>query len=590
MGNASSNHEPSRPSVVTLLDQRTALAGHVLSGTVYVDVPRALPAGQYSLNLLITGSERAVEHYESASGVINSGSERDDSLQSDGAPGRHVISRRSCFWRVEFPLTSFEEGVQDGSFAYPFHLTLPPGLPASVSCPVVAAHSTGACGVAYALSSTLHREGGEAREDIKHQTGFLVQSYLPRDTAMPLCPDPVMSSALGWCCVRRGRMAAGVAGDTAVVAAGGTMRLFLAVLNGSPARVKAVEITLSEEVTSLSGQLPLGAWRVLFRRRFRDVRLGAQAAPQSDVATGTDEDLYMGIKSLLDGRGSPLEVPIPTDACSSFVGRLLTVTHQLTIVIKTTGFSDNLTITHPVTIVNHCGDIDDVDVDSIEVVVPSGYDGVDSGGAVEAVQLEHQTVEAIAVPGDWDPTAYPVAVVSFDSHSRLPINIVVDRTESRTDNPTDNPMDKPEESCPGPLANTPMAGTVDELVDAMLSALNPAAVCQEWMTVHESIASLEGELPRVFAAIRQPVQLCPLAVMLGKGLGRVSCAALAAAAHAVPRDHRRGVVAGLIRHAEVSDPDNREILKGELSPYHYLCITSLFEEQQLDNIGQGIRP
>ena len=241
-----------------------------------------------------------------------------------------------CIYSTQVILRRYHGGsVPRGRYVFPFEVVLPRGLPRSQ-------RSNESCSIAYHCLATLHRSGAP-KWIVKNSCEVLMndEPYAPFPTPMFL--GPTSSKVFSMIGSPSGVITFGGRVNTTSVCANEKLRVDYGICNQSTARVKALTIVLMRHITFKTTATSNSMSHEVFKKRVEAANL--VGAEPGDVAVDADYDAIL--KQINDPEFG-VDIPINSDALSSYSGPLISVTYWLILSMKTTFGTKNATIWIPI--------------------------------------------------------------------------------------------------------------------------------------------------------------------------------------------------------------------------------------------------
>ena len=270
---------------------------------------------------------------------------------------RHDYTSSRTIYSHIMTVARFEkEQLATGDFVFPFSIELPTGLPAGFSYELQESAEfmkDSHAKVVYDIQTILTRAGDEQEWgmtiDKSPRIGVLIEDSSAPTAAVPKLIAPKteqISSFFG--CFNSGKLHAGASVENVAVANGETIKAKLVVENHSSAKLKAVEVTLWEEVRASAtgfGYMYRQKRTMKHTMRLPAEQLGALSKAKTESLT--DADVLRRVSSALSGESEGISISIPVDNCNNYYGgRNVQVRHILE--IKMPAASSTPTIECPI--------------------------------------------------------------------------------------------------------------------------------------------------------------------------------------------------------------------------------------------------
>lgn len=529
----------SKPGTIGIIfDQTTACPGTQVSGRVVLGVTKDRMSCN-SLNLRFSGAENTMVRYTTHSG---SGKNR--------RTHRHTTRQQSVFLDADFVLTNFPSGdVPEGSYEFPFTLTIPPGMPFTMYCSLPGDHG-GTAEVKYVVHARLHRPGW-LKWDVENFSTLHVRplpsNHVPRH---PLYSDPQRVRIHTMCCFHRGDFVLSMSSPSSVLCIGESFPVYFALLNHSTAKIKSFRFTLTETVS----------WVANGRRRTSNMILNAQTldGEHVDIATAQgkrDADVhdsrgdFAAVQQMLQQQTHFVKLVVAETARPSMTGALISVSHRLTMDI-TTGFgTSNASFTYPVT------------------VIPSPAPNAPYMIAPE------QVAPVVELPANWSPTTAPVVALPVPAYAPPKMH---DATEGdlAPPPPYEYPASGPYSSVGGGTSTPPSTG-FEALQFEMNNTYNRLAALEKWLPNNSADDLTPQQIYTIFNGFADTVDQLSCARALSNCMTRVTCEHIASAAAGSSDLVRRQVVEELA--PKCVDKHNHALVQDKLTPFQYMIVEKCFQ-------------
>ena len=355
---------------VKIEDPGTHFGGSTVRGRVYLDVQKPTVSAD-SLNIRFYGREHTCVVYHVRTG---------EHTQTRYA---HATNH---FYDVDYILCSFPGAVQQGRYEFPFEIRLPIGIPGKQG-----GSSAGSFFVVdYHAEARLHRQG-MLTWDVKNSMEVLMLDPPYNRIPTPVFSTPSTVPVHSFCCIRSGSMTLAIKLDSNNVVATEAFRVFYEISNQSSCRVKALEISVIQNLVCRAQGHVNNSSIPLFHQRIDASKL-QNAGPVSNQETTNVAAVQPDqgkVRTLVDSlaRGNHfLNVIIPATAAPSLNGVLGSISHILRVQIKTP-FG-----------------VEDPGIDCPLIVHRTAFS---FAGVVPAVEHE------FTLPPGWQPM-YPSPIVQFE--------------------------------------------------------------------------------------------------------------------------------------------------------------------------------
>ena len=307
---------------VKIDDPGTHFGGKTVKGRVYLDVQKSSVTAD-SLNIRFYGQERSCVVYYV---TVGHGKKRHRER-------RHAHATVK-FFEVDYILHSYGGEVQQGRYEYPFEITLPVGIPGKLG---------GSSGdsyflIDYHIEARLHRQG-MLTWDVHNSVEILMLDPPYNRIPTPVFSTPSTVPVHSFCCIRSGTMTLAIKLDSNNVVGSEVFRAFYEISNQSTSRIKALEISVLQNLECRADGHVHQSSSTVFHERIDASQL-QNVAPiaKQDANLSSEQPEQGAIKALLDSlsRGQHfLNVTIPNTWAPTLLGALGAITYTLRVHIKT---------------------------------------------------------------------------------------------------------------------------------------------------------------------------------------------------------------------------------------------------------------
>lgn len=311
-------------SLSVVCDSPVNRGGQIMNGKVYLRVLQADKVHANELKVRFYGSEKVKIKVETGSGK---------------SKRVHTYSENHTIFSTECTLCRFDVStvLSKGDYIFPFSFNLPIGLPAGFSFNV----PKGKCSLRYTAQASLVKPG----------TLFGTSEYKSSEldvivdgSHIPVSPSPEMLVPRGdrinqCCCFDKGTLHSGAMIDKCTVSNGETMTVKVAFENHSTSRMKAVEVTLYEDINCNARGHSSGKRMSKFYMRIPPEQLGSMWLPLAEVGVRSDKvdaEILQKLTVALKQVNEQGVVRIPIQTCTNdYYGQHISVRHSLIIRIAT---------------------------------------------------------------------------------------------------------------------------------------------------------------------------------------------------------------------------------------------------------------
>ena len=360
------------------------IAGSKISGTVYAESNE--DANEVGLDLYFTGKEDVKVRYRK---TIRSG-------DKTRTVTRYSYSKRDIV-RLSIPLVEANSSINSGRYAYPFEMQLPDHLPSSMY------HSAGGsyCNIVYKVKAEV---GGKWR-NVMAERQLVILAKPPSNAPVPNSVEPVTSKIMTCWCMSKGEITFAAHVDDTRIGQGEKMAVNFACKNESSSGIQFASAQIKQKIHWKSGSHNAGSQRVLASAYFR-LDKGMEMSTKDEmklmkdsdygpgmISNAVGNDLFRELLATVQEGTNQVSLTIPSNACHTYNGQLMTVSHTLKIKVKTPFFS-----TDPETKV------------AIQLVTPDIFSQEGDDHA-----LEHPNPSSSLLPDGWDASEVKTSAMTSGS-------------------------------------------------------------------------------------------------------------------------------------------------------------------------------
>jgi hypothetical protein len=378
---------------------------------------------------------------------------------------------------------------------------------------------------------------GMLRWDIRHRQRITVRTSVPPGPKTPLYMEPSSYPMVSMCCIGRGTVVLGGSAESCVLYAGEPTSVKYAAKNNGTVPIKAIEVSVTEFVHFSARGHHSSTSAALFHKRIEAGDACLDLAPQQGPLSLDDAETLRMLNSLLQSDSTKVPFTIPPSARSTYNGAIIRITHVFSIRAITTFGTANPTI-------------------SRELVL---YSKAPVQDAVE----EGSQVPLPALPAGWAPVVATAVVVP-----ETRITAAVAYEEHDDNKPVVYPS-APTEVYPAVMRFTSSA----QLIQALQNTYDPCGELDKYIRQGNQVdALLPEEFFGVFKAVNDVFDQLRLADILASHLTSISCVKVARAAAGAKDMCRRDVVEKLLTAGPLTDPQEVQVLKQQLSAFEFMTV------------------
>lgn len=519
-----------KASVATLFvkfDSPHIISGTAVTGRVLLMVNQEDVSCE-SIGCHVLGQECTEVHYTE---TVGSGDNR--------RVEHRVAHQRVNFMDVKFLLATVpSHSIKRGQYEYPFQFVIPAGAPASMH----ADNGQDDCDVVYSMEVWLNRPGF-LRWDIKHKSILTVLNPPKSNSKVPLYIEPYQEKLFSCCCFRRGDILLGASVDSSVLSAGGNVNVKYAVHNLSTVRVKAIELSLTENLAFRAhGHHSHRNTRLCYIRIEAD-KCGLDLTPLSGDKNQVQPDMMDLLRKLSQQLFSDLckvSFSVPGTAKNSYRGTLITISHTMSIRVITTFGTANPAIMR------------DVKMFTREIFVSPKM----------TKDIEQVPTSA---PPDWAPVVAPALIIES-----VPLQTAAPSQESGKDDAPGNYRD-----VSTLVGNAGPTNGFDGLMTVLRdpSTYDQCGVLETWIANGNSPQELNPEqFHMMFKTMNDAFDQERFAEILADNMKVITCAIVARSVAACKDVCKREVAEKLLQVSGIDDKENAVLIKNELSPFQFMTV------------------
>ena len=248
-----------------------------------------------------------------------------------------IVKQQSKIHSTEIVLHRFEDGhVTIGHHVFHFDVDIPSGLPGSQSYE----KNYGYCGIEYFCTAKLHLPGMFA-SDVKESCEVLIN-----DKPYETFPVPLVLF------MDDGRITFSGKVNTSDAYGNETIRLNYAIRNDSISRVEALELDITCHISFKAGTRSCSQKHSVFHKRVEGASILGFESLKMIRERNSDYDALL---DLVNEGKCGVDIPIDDNIRPTYTGLLSSVTHELSVTIKTTLASTNTVMRFPIIVHRRLG-------------------------------------------------------------------------------------------------------------------------------------------------------------------------------------------------------------------------------------------
>jgi hypothetical protein len=517
-----------KASVATIavsFDHGETTPGEVVNGKVHLSVNQA-QVECVSVGCRIIGQESTRVIYHTGSGKHRH---------------RHTATEKRNFLDMQFCLQQVSGGsIHSGQYEYPFQFAVPAGCPASMAGLI---HRSGSdrFNIQYYVEVWLDRPG-MLRWDIRNKQIFTVFTHPPTSAKTPIYMEPSPVHLSTFLCVPRGHVVLGGAADSNVLCAGENTVIKYAVQNNSSVGIKAVEVIIEEVVTiTARGHTSTGR-TMLFKKRLTageckaDLRALAGDAPDQ-------EQTWRNLTEVLHSDTTNVPAVVPVNACSTYNGSVVFISHEMTIKVCTGFGCSNPSVTRPITIYSR-------------------------GNAQPVYEAEDGFAPPPALPAGWSPVIAQAVV--------LPPMV---RTASVAYEEPDEHAKVVYASAAGVAVSAVPMSSLPHLLQTLRGSYDPVGDVSLYIKNGGRLDDMqEDDFFQLFSAVNDVFDQQRVADVVAANLTSITCGKVARAAAGTKDMCRREVVEKLLAVQPLVDKQNAGEVYKQLTAFQAMTVERYFKQ------------
>jgi hypothetical protein len=317
-------------TIAVTFDRGEATPGEVVNGNVHLSVTQA-QVECVSLGCRIIGQESTRVIYHTGSGKHRN---------------RQTATEKRNFLDMQFCLQQIPRGsIRSGQYQYPFQFGIPAGCPASMAASI---HGSDRFSIQYYIEVWLDRPG-MLRWDIRNKQIFTVFTHPPTSVKTPIYMEPSPVNLSTFLCIPRGQVILGGAAESNVLCAGENTVIKYALQNNSAVGIKALEVTLEQVITITARGRTRTGRTILFKKRLTTGQCNADLRALNGNAPD-QEQTWRNLTEVLHSDTTNVPAVVPVNACSTYYGSVVHISHEMTIKVCTGFGCSNPSVTRPITI------------------------------------------------------------------------------------------------------------------------------------------------------------------------------------------------------------------------------------------------
>jgi len=386
------------------------LAGSVISGTVFVDVPagHSVNPADVGLSVAFRGKEDVKVRYRKTQRYRDSkGNSRSRQVTKYAYASRNIVE-------LGVPLGQAGPAggsLQAGHYAFPFELRVPGQIPTSMEN----SGDGGYCRIRYKLEARTNK-GWMGK---KSAVAVPILAESPSSEPIGSTVEPVTERIMFCCCFHRGDITFAAKVDDTRKGRGESVRIDFASKNESVAEIQYVEASIRETCRWRVGGKTNATNRVIASSRFQNTRNMDRITKEELKGNknkarrfAPKDELFREMMQHLQDGTNRARLDIPYSAHHTYSGSLITVSHLLYIKIKTPGGSTDPARKIPLAIVTHAATQGGDKVESSDAppseLTPLAPPPPSTPPTPSAPPAGWEEAEIIYAPPAHDPAAAPV--------------------------------------------------------------------------------------------------------------------------------------------------------------------------------------
>jgi hypothetical protein len=549
-------------SLVIVLDNDNTnkfYPGDEISGKIYVAIMSEKIEAE-SLILKIAGQEFTVARWQEA----------------DTNNKHSFVETSTCvFMETSYNIMKIPEGyMKEGEYEFPFHLVLPFGIPPSVEVDV-SGNNGGECRVEYYLDVKFHHSLFTTA-DIHHKYDLCVLPSppykcpslpSPLDSSIPSYLAPERQQLLTCCCFPRGDMNISLLLPSSVLSSSDKFTVSYLVQNQSSVKVKAVEISITEQIKWSVGKRHRTVNKNLFHTRLENERIAdlqsrndsnssisKKETDRTRVGPIEDLDLLKEIKAVLDGMRFTLEGSLSKKHHGTLNGKFISIKHGVIVKICTSFGTNNPIITCPL-IIQSTGGLEFVSKP------PQNLSSSSSSNIISTLPL------------DWDPVRSSLLHLPTPSYMKPFIFRGGHKPAA-----AHSGMDEDEVVSPLPSASPLVSnykGGINTLLLLLRNTYSPRKEMEAWIAADKDDAEVDrldpSHFQKIFSIVKNDIEQLAVADLLTQARSAsITCQHIAHTITACNQAVKLEVVRKMITKCEDKAEEKKVILK-QLTLFETLC-------------------
>jgi hypothetical protein len=431
--------------------------------------------------------------------------------------------------------------IRAGQYEYPFQFTIPNGAPASMQ----AGKGSSSCNINYSMQVWLDRPGF-LRWDIRSTVYVNVANPPPVGNHTPLYIEPMQVPVHSCCCIHRGDILMGGSAESSIISAGGQSSVKYAVQNSSSVPIKAIEISIVEDISFSARGHHGRTYATLYHTRLSPAAAGLELAlrPSKKGDANADFADLRALSSMLESDLYKLPFTVPSSARNTYNGCIVRVEHYFKIQVMTTMGTANPVISRPIKVFSQ--------------IRPEMLEPETSEKIPDAPMLPQNWAPAVAQPVELPPMALCFPVEHVEGEDNQPVVYV--------------------------SATVYPAVEVFKNFDQFLASLSQGqgydscGKLERFIRTGNSIDALTPEqFYSMFRAVQDVFDQQRFADILSAAMTSVSCAKVARAAAGSKDMCRREVAEKLLAAGPLQDKGNSHLLQEVLTPFQFMTVEKYFQ-------------
>ncbi len=522
------------------IDQSYVTPGSDITGKIYLSVAKDEVTTD-CLVLRMIGQENTCAKY---------------TTHDKNSAAQHYIRSHCRFFELSFIIATFSDGkVSAGQYEYPFKITLPLGLPSSLSA-ILPGENGGDCTIGYYIETKLHRKGifkwdVEYKLPIRIFPSPLTSEILQQQ--FPVYALPVQQKIHFCCCMERGNVILSMFTPTACLHSGDEFDVSYLVNNLSSTDIKAIEISAIEEVHWTASGRKRTLTKTLYHSRLDKNTLQLHTSPvvlrdlknQNGGVIGeyiVDSTTLQQLKEVLDSRRFAVHGTIGSSNCYDVEGTLISCKHYIQLTVCTTFGSSNPTIIMPFALLPRVIVVEETPTSPLHQNTEDA--------------IEKTTNTPSALPADWRPTISETVDIPLPDF----VSPVLDPTEQSEFTPS--------------ICQSKNYSGIGSLFNLLRTSYYPLGELQVWLQQNSSDLLTIKELELIYSIIASNLDKLKVTDLLLEARPGFTCEEIAGIAKVCNSLIRIEIIKKL--GGKCVDKEHYHLIQRGLLPFEFLCVENIY--------------